>query len=95
MSPDLAHRDMLHCGGRASLSGHCGHGPIFGAQRSVANDPHQKWAGEYYTLFNQLVSGGEKRLGDGQAEGFGGLEVDDQFDLHRLLYWQIRGPLAL
>jgi hypothetical protein len=34
-----AHRDGRRSDGQRSLSGHCGHGPIFIAQRSVANDP--------------------------------------------------------
>ena len=50
--PDLAAREKAHQEARAwpiatddaltaqpSLSGHCGHGPVFTAQRSVANDP--------------------------------------------------------
>ena len=39
MSQLMAHRDGLRFDGQPSLSGHCGHGPIFIAQRSVANDP--------------------------------------------------------
>src|SRR5215470_6708635 len=35
----LAHRDGRRFDGHPSLSGHCGHGPIFIVQRSVANDP--------------------------------------------------------
>ena len=31
--------------------------------------------------FDQLVSGGEQRLRDGQAERFGGLKVDGQYEL--------------
>src|SRR5215470_5931212 len=37
--PHMAHRDRRRFDGQPSLSGHCGHGPIFGARRSVANDP--------------------------------------------------------
>jgi len=37
----LAHRDGRRFDRPPSLSGHCGHGPIFNAQRSVANDPQQ------------------------------------------------------
>jgi len=33
----LAHRDGRRFDGEPSLSGHCGHGPIFIAQRSVSN----------------------------------------------------------
>ena len=39
-----AHRDRRHFECQPSLSGHCGHGAIFGAQRSVAIDPSQKLA---------------------------------------------------
>jgi hypothetical protein len=35
----LALRDGRHLDRPPSLSGHCGHGPIFILQRSVANDP--------------------------------------------------------
>jgi hypothetical protein len=35
----VAHRDARRFDSQPSLSGHCGHGPIFIAQRSVANDP--------------------------------------------------------
>jgi hypothetical protein len=35
----VAHRDGRRFDGPPSLSGHCGHEAIFGAQRSVANDP--------------------------------------------------------
>jgi len=35
----LALRDGRRFDGPPSLSGHCGHEAIFGAQRSVANDP--------------------------------------------------------
>src|SRR5262249_46508525 len=37
--PLVAHRDGRRFDGPPSLSGHCGHGPIFIGQRSVANDP--------------------------------------------------------
>jgi alpha-ketoglutarate-dependent sulfate ester dioxygenase len=36
-----AHRDRRRFDGQPSLSGHCGHGSIFIAQRPVANDPEQ------------------------------------------------------
>src|SRR5262245_39549283 len=35
----MAHRDGRHLDRPPSLPGHCGHGPMFIAQRSVANDP--------------------------------------------------------
>jgi len=43
---------------------------------------------------DHLVSGGQQRLGDGEVEGFGGLEVDDQFELGWLDDWQLAGFLA-
>ena len=33
---------------------------------------------------NHLISGGQQRFRDGEAEGFGGLEVDDELELGRL-----------
>jgi hypothetical protein len=39
----MAHRGGRHLDCPSSLSGHCGHGPIFIAQRSVANDPLRKF----------------------------------------------------
>jgi hypothetical protein len=34
-------------------------------------------------LLDHLVSGGQQRFRDGEAERFGGLEVDDKFDFCR------------
>jgi hypothetical protein len=38
---------------------------------------------------NDLVSGGQQRFRDGEAERLGGLEVDDEFELCRLLDRQV------
>src|SRR5262247_979890 len=40
-------------------------------------------------LFNHLIRPQQQRRRDGEAEGFGGLEVDDEFELRRLLDRQI------
>src|SRR5262249_37037994 len=40
----LAHRDRRRLDRQPSLSGHCGHEAILGAQRSVANDPKETFA---------------------------------------------------
>src|SRR6266581_7116957 len=44
MSPQLAHRDLLHCVGRASLTGHCGRGWTCSLPRPVAIDPSLPFA---------------------------------------------------
>src|SRR6516162_9113927 len=45
-------------------------------------------------LFDHLVGGYQQRRWHLQVEGLRGLEVDDQFELDRLLYGQIGGLLA-
>src|SRR5215467_2805810 len=54
MSPFMAHRDWRRFEGQPSLSGHCGHGPIFIAQGSVANDPSEILAVHRPTDFSPL-----------------------------------------
>jgi hypothetical protein len=44
---------------------------------------------------DRQIGAGEERLGDHEAERFGGLEVDDQLELGGLLNWKIRGLHAL
>ena len=44
-------------------------------------------------LLDHLVGGGRQRLGDGEAEGFSGLEVDDELEF-RPTHRQIAGLLA-
>jgi hypothetical protein len=44
----MAHRDRRRFDGQPSLSEHCGHGPIFIAQRSVANDVEAAQVGVAY-----------------------------------------------
>ena len=44
---------------------------------------------------NHLVGGGEQRFRDGEAERFGGLQIDYQFELGRLHDWQVGGLGAL
>src|SRR5216683_5328696 len=46
-------------------------------------------------LLNQLIRPYQERLGDGQAEGLGGLEVDHQLELRRLLDGKVAGLCAL
>src|SRR5215475_14561177 len=43
---------------------------------------------------DHLIRGGQQRFRDGEAEGLGGLEVDDEFQLGRLLDRQIGWFLA-
>ena len=38
---------------------------------------------------DHLVGLEEDRRGDGEAQGLGGLEIDDQLELHGLLYGEI------
>src|SRR5271169_2138659 len=44
---------------------------------------------------DHLVGGGEQRLRDSHTERLCGLEIDDQFEFGRRLYWQLRRLLAL
>ena len=45
--------------------------------------------------FDHLVGAGEQRGGTVEAERLGSLEVDDQFELGRLLHRQVGGLRAL
>src|SRR6266566_4155040 len=56
-SPLLAHRDGRRFDGQPSLSGHCGHGLIFIAPRSVANDPSATRPVEREYIFRLLQNG--------------------------------------
>ena len=46
------------------------------------------------SLFDHLVGGGKQRLRNAQAEGFGGLWVDDEIEFGRLLYGQVGRLIA-
>jgi len=46
-------------------------------------------------LFDDLIRSQQQRRWNGEAEGFGGLQVDDELELGRLLDWQIGGLGAL
>ena len=46
-------------------------------------------------LLDNLISGGQQRFRDGEAECFGGLEVDDEFGPRGLLDRQVRWFFAL
>src|SRR3990172_3202692 len=56
-----------------------------------------KWRGpaEFVLSLNDLIRPLEERLRDRQAEGLGGLEVDHQLELRRLLDGQVGGLGAL
>src|SRR5580704_9520643 len=45
-------------------------------------------------LLDHLVGSGQQRLGDGEAKGFSGLEVDDELEPPRPRHRQIAGLLA-
>jgi hypothetical protein len=44
-----------------------------------------------HPLLNNLVGRGQQRFWDGEAEGLGGLDVDDEFELGRLQDGQVSG----
>ena len=83
-SSELAHREGRHLERQPSLSGHCGHGAIFGVQRSVANDPERSFAevpsckrgkAQLFgpgSLFDHLVGEREHFGGDRDANRLGG-----------------------
>src|ERR1700687_5499270 len=66
---------------------------------SVENDPLRPWAIQLFCvarfLFNHLVDNGEHAGWNVEAERLGGLEVDDEFELGRLLDRQVGGLFAL
>lgn len=41
------------------------------------------------SLFDHLVGAHQKRLWDRQAESFGGRKIDDEFEVSRLLDWEV------
>ena len=46
-------------------------------------------------LLDDLVGGGEQRWRHGEADGLGGLQVDDELELGRLQNWQVGWLLTL
>jgi hypothetical protein len=50
----LAHHDRPPFSRRPSLTGHCGHGAILGAQRSVAIDPSETWSDQNFRAAKAL-----------------------------------------
>jgi hypothetical protein len=80
----MAHHDGRRFDRPPSLSAHCGHGPIFIAQRSVANDPERSFAevpsckrgkAQLFgpgSLFDHLVGEREHFGGDRDANRLGG-----------------------
>src|SRR5215470_11818000 len=93
MSLLLAHRDRRRFDGQAPLSGHCGHGPIFIAQRSVANDPELTSEVQLFcaakSLFDHLIGTQQDRLRRRQTERLRGLEVHDHLEFCRKLHREI------
>src|SRR4030095_9308088 len=63
------------------------------AQRAKRRSGRRGMRGD--SSLNHLIRPLENRLGDRQAEGFGGIEVDDQFEFGGLLNGQIGTRRAL
>src|SRR6202795_1982260 len=53
------------------------------------------WSRRFVQSLDDLIRPPQHRLREGQAEGPGGLEVDDQLELRRLLDGQVAGLGAL
>src|SRR4030095_1293370 len=62
------------------------------ANPSAARRSWPRWSS---TLFDDLVGPQQQRLRNREAECLGGLEVDDQLELRRLLDGEIGGPHTL
>ena len=59
---------------------------------AAVEDPTAAW--HLRTATENLVGRGQQRFWDGEAERFGSLEVDDEFEFRRLLHREISWFLA-
>src|ERR1700749_703629 len=76
---------LAHCKSQgSSLTGHLA---TTRCPPSVQQETHAPQ--QIVKLFDYHVSAGEQRWRDSEAKGLGGIEVDDQLKLCRLLGWQI------
>jgi len=83
--PCLADGVLLGRGHRAALERTGQEDSAQNGWQDLPQRSSSQWAQASVALFDHLIRPLQERLGDGQAEGLGGLEVDDQLELGGLL----------
>jgi hypothetical protein len=79
--PCLADGFLLGRGHRAALERTDQEDSAQNGWQDLPQRSSSQWAQSSVALFDHLIRPLQERLGDREAEGLGGLEVDDQFEL--------------